>query len=56
MWDLPYATGIQMMHADAVYNDQAVEYVEAREAEPDGGLAAQFAKMRRVIPDRERAG
>lgn len=39
-------TGIQMLHAESVYNDNAVEYVDTREVAPAAGLAGQFAKMR----------
>ena len=46
LWELPYVTGIQMLHAESVYNDNAVEYVDTREVAPAAGLAGQFAKMR----------
>jgi hypothetical protein len=46
LWMLPYSTGLQLLHAESIYNNNAVEYVIARTANPDTGLAAQFDKMR----------
>jgi len=37
-----------MLHAESIYNDSAVEYVNARKGRPDTGLAAQFAAMKKA--------
>jgi len=38
-----------MMHAEAVYNDNAVELVEKRVPDGVDSIAAQFAAMRKRV-------
>jgi hypothetical protein len=50
LWELPYAGGLEMLHAEMCYNGQTVRYLMARRT---GGTAAGedaravFARMRR---------
>lgn len=46
LWHLPYVAGLQLLHAESIYNGNAVEYVNARSSSPAAGMAAKFAEMK----------
>ena len=46
LWELPYAAGLQMMHAEARYQGEEVEFVTPRAEVPDGGMQKAFAQLR----------
>ena len=46
LWGLPYAAGLQMMHAEARYQGEEVEFVVGRKAEADGGMLTAFKSLR----------
>ena len=51
MWQLPYVTGLQIMHAEAVYNDNAVQYLHARGDDVDDDIVSAFSEMRKKAED-----
>ncbi len=49
LWRLPYAAGLQMMHAEARYQGQEVEFVHARTTAPDDGMKRAFTQLRAKV-------
>lgn len=47
LWELPYAAGLGMLHAEARYNDQDVVFVNGSEIQPPArGLRDDFHAMK----------
>jgi len=51
LWQLPYVTGLQIMHSEAVYNDNAVQYLHQRGSDTDDDIASAFSAMRKKKKD-----
>lgn len=46
LWELPYAAGLGMLHADAVFNGQEVQFVLKQDIHKPTGMRATFRKMK----------
>jgi len=51
LWQLPYVAGLQIMHSEAIYNDNTVQYLHARGDELEDDIVSAFSAMRKKKED-----